>query len=398
MKRKISMVVALLVVGVFLSYGQKDDKKVSVKFSGFVKVDYMFDSRQTVNAREGHFLLFPASEKIINGKDINDQANFNILAVQTRLRAKFSGPDFFGMETSGMVEGAFFGHTNSDINGFRLRHAFIKLSNDAVNIFLGQYWHPMFVTAVYPGTYSFSTGVPFQPFARNPQLRVETKGKVKFIGVMFSERDFASRGPIGTTSKYVRDAGIPQVHAQLQFGDKRKFLGGFGVNMKTLRPVLGKKNMTNMAYIGYFRTKLGKVTWKGEATYGENMSDLLSIGAIGEMANGDFTASKTTSFWTEFSGDISESTEWGLFAGYTENGGFKDAVTGSMYGLGATIANSYRLSPRVGWKSGNMKIGVEGEYTSALYGSLGADYKTIETAGVDNVANVRVSVSAIYNF
>lgn len=398
MKRKISMVLALIIGGVFLSYGQKDDKKVSVKFSGFVKVDYMFDSRQTVNAREGHFLLFPAAESIVDGEDINEQANFNILAVQTRLRAKFSGPDFFGMKTSGMVEGAFFGHTNSDVNGFRLRHAFIKLSNDDVNIFLGQYWHPMFVTAVFPGTYSFNTGVPFQPFSRNPQLRIETKGKVKFIGVMFSERDFASRGPSGTTSKYVRDAGIPQLHAQIQFGDKSKILGGFGINMKTMRPVLGEDNITNMAYIGYFRTQLGKVTWKGEATYGENMSDLLSLGAIGEMANGAFTSSKTTSLWTEFSGDFSDSKEWGLFAGYTENGGFKDAVTGNIYGLGSTIANVYRISPRVGWKSGNMKIGVEGEYTSALYGSLGADNKTIETAGIDNVANFRLSVSAIYNF
>ena len=398
MKRKISMVFALLIGVVFFSYGQSDDKKVSVKFSGFVKVDYMFDSRQTVNAREGHFLLFPAAEKFVDGEDVNDQINFNILAVQTRLRTKFTGPDFFGMKTSGMVEGAFFGHTNSDINGFRLRHAFVKLSNDNIDIYMGQYWHPMFVTAVFPGTYSFNTGVPFQPFSRNPQLRIETKGKVKFIGVMFSERDFASRGPIGITSKYVRDAGIPQLHAQIQFGDKSHLLGGFGINMKTMRPVLGEDNITNMAYIGYFRTKLGNVTWKGEATYGENMSDLLSIGAIGEMGNGDFTASKTTSLWTEFSGDISESTEWGLFGGYTENGGFQDAVTGNMYGLGTTISNAYRVSPRIGWKSGNMKIGVEGEYTSALYGSLGADKKSIVTDGVDNVSNIRLSVSAIYNF
>ncbi|MBE0423025.1 MAG: hypothetical protein IBX66_03715 [Lutibacter sp.] len=398
MKKQQSILLILLLGLTYFSYGQsKDgDQKFGIDWGGFVKVDYMFDSRQTVTAREGHFLLFPANESNVNGKDINDQANFNILAVQTRLTGKITGPDFFGMKTSGVIEGAFFGHTDSDINGFRLRHAFVKLSNDKIDIIMGQYWHPMFVTDVFPGTYSFNTGVPFQPFSRNPQFRISTKGNVRFTGVMFSERDFASRGPAGTTSKYVRDAGVPQMHAQLQFGGK-EFLGGFGANLKVMRPALGEDNITNTAFIGYMKTKLGNATFKLEGIYGENMTDLLSIGGIAQDTNGGYTSNKTFSVWGEISGGKGD-IEWGLFSGYTKNDGFIDPVGGTIYGLGPTIDNAFRVAPRIGWKSGKMKIGIEVEYTSALYGTLDSNGKDINTQGIDSVDNVRGLVTAVYGF
>ena len=376
----------------FYGYGQSNtaDQKVGIKWSGFVKVDYMLDSHQTVTAREGHFLLFPSSDAAAG----STRANFNILAVQTRLKGAFSGPDFFGWKTSGVIEGAFFGHSNPDINGFRLRHAFVKLSNDKVDIIMGQYWHPMFVTAVFPGTYSFNTGVPFQPFSRNPQLRITTKGKVKFIAVMFSERDFASRGPIGTTSTYVRDALIPQLHAQLQFGGKSS-VGGFGVNLKSMRPTLTSDNVTSTSFISYFKTKTGSTTFKLEGVYGENMSDLLSISGLAESAGG-YTSNQTLSVWSELSGG-KEHSEWGIFAGYTKNNGFKEAVTGAMWGLGPTIENVFRIAPRLGWKSGKMKIGTEFEYTSAQYGALAANNMDIVASG-SSVSNFRVLVTAIYGF
>lgn len=391
------MLIALIGL-TFYSYGQSDDtdKKFGINWSGFVKVDYMFDSRQTVTAREGHFLLFPAAENIVNGDDLNDQSNFNILAVQTRLKGTITGPDFFGMKTSGVIEGAFFGHSDSDVNGFRLRHAFVKLSNDNVDIIMGQYWHPMFVTAVFPGTYSFNTGVPFQPFSRNPQFRISTKGNVRFIGVIFSERDFASRGPDGTTSKYVRDAGMPQLHAQVQFGDN-KFLGGFGANLKSLRPVLGEDNVTNTAFLAYMKTKLGNTTFKLEGFYGENMSDLLSISGMAEDTSGGFTSNQTFSVWGELSGG-KDDIEWGLFSGYTRNNGYKDPVGGSIYGLGGTMDNVFRVAPRLGWKSGKMKIGIEIEYTSAQYGALASNGKDIDASGIDSVNNVRGLVTAVYGF
>ncbi len=89
----------------------QEQPKFGITFNGFVKTDVIWDSRQTVNIREGHFLLYPANELLDkNGDDINATANFNILSIQTRLRGNITGPDAFGAKTSGAIEGEFFGH------------------------------------------------------------------------------------------------------------------------------------------------------------------------------------------------------------------------------------------------------------------------------------------------
>lgn len=115
-----------------------------------------------------------------------------MLAVQSRLTGKITGPDFLGAKTSGMMEGEFFGTTDGDINGFRLRHAMMKASWSKADLLLGQYWHPMFVTDCYPGVYNFNTGVPFQPFNRSPQIRLTLKPTAKFniMVAIMEERDF----------------------------------------------------------------------------------------------------------------------------------------------------------------------------------------------------------------
>ena len=99
--------------------------------------------------------------------------------------------------------------------------------------------------------------------------------------------------------------------------------------------------------------------------------------------------------WTELSGDFSETMEWGLFGGYTENGGFGEAIT-YVNGFLGTVENAYRISPRIGWKSGALTIGVEGEYTNAQYGSI--DGNGDITSSTDSVNNFRLLTTAIYKF
>lgn len=396
MRKQLSILLILLYGLTYYSYGQTTEAapNFGVKWSGFVKTDYMFDTRQIVNAREGHFAILPAPKKLVNGEDVNDQTNFNILSIQSRLKAGITGPDFFGMKTLGVIEADFFGNSGTgldDVNGLRLRHAFVQISNDKVEILMGQYWHPMFVTAVFPDVYSFNTGVPFQPFSRNPQLRLTSKGKVKFIGVLFTERDFATRGAS------VSQSGMPQLHAQLQLGSTANSLGGFGFNFKSARPALGTDNITSTAFIGYFRTKLGNATWKVEAIYGQNMSDILQISGFGTATNGDYINNDTFSAWTEFNADFSPTMEWGIFGGYSKNSGYGEQVTYTNGFLGNSVESAFRIAPRIGWKSGKMKIGIEGEFTSAQYGYIDSN-GDMNNTGVDAVGNFRLLTTAIYNF
>jgi len=165
---------------------QKPENNFGISFSGFVKTDLMFDSRQTINSREGHFLLFPANQSLDkNGADINAKSSFNSLALQSRLIGKIKGPDAFGANTSGMIEGEFFGTSDGDANGFRLRHAYVSLKWKSTTLLIGQTWHPMFVVEAFPQTVSFNTGAPFQPFSRNPQVRLtQSLGNINLIAAV----------------------------------------------------------------------------------------------------------------------------------------------------------------------------------------------------------------------
>ena len=94
-----------------------EENKLKIKLSGFVKNDFFWDTRQTVSAREGHFLLWPAAiSKDDDGNDINDKANFNFLSIQTRVSLGISGTEAFGAKVSGKIEGDFFAQANDNIN------------------------------------------------------------------------------------------------------------------------------------------------------------------------------------------------------------------------------------------------------------------------------------------
>ena len=147
---------------------ESEKKNYGITFSGFVKNDFFLDTRQTVSSREGHFLLWPDTENLdANHKDINTGYNLNMLAIQSRLTGKITGPDAFGAKTSGVIEGDFFAQANDNINLFRLRHAFLKLNWSHAEVLTGQYWNPLFVTECFPGTVSFNTGAPLQSFSYN---------------------------------------------------------------------------------------------------------------------------------------------------------------------------------------------------------------------------------------
>ena len=103
----------------------QEEKKFGIQFSGFVKTDIFYDSRQTDDLREGHFLILPKNiSKDELGNDINDQSSFNFLSIQTRLAGNITGPDVLKAKTSAYIEAEFFGTSNADVNGFRLRHAY----------------------------------------------------------------------------------------------------------------------------------------------------------------------------------------------------------------------------------------------------------------------------------
>jgi hypothetical protein len=115
----ISLFVLTLAVSPCLRAQQNSDA-VTLKLSGYVKTDVLFDSRQIDQLREGHFSIIPKKEVLdANNEDINAKPNFNILSIQTRLAGTITGPDVLGAKTMGFFETEFFGSTDATINTLR---------------------------------------------------------------------------------------------------------------------------------------------------------------------------------------------------------------------------------------------------------------------------------------
>lgn len=420
----------LLILGSQKADGQdkKEEPKFGITFSGFVKTDFFYDSRQVVSIREGHFLIYPENQKPdLNGQDINDKDHFGILSIQSRLTGKISGPDVLKAKTSALIEADFFGNENlnfSDVNGFRIRHAFIKLNWQSTELLVGQYWHPLFVPECFPDVISFNTGAPFQPFSRNPQIRLTQKaGNFKFIFAAAEQRDFSSNGPDGSNPKYLSNSVIPDLNMHLQYShmwnEKNEFLIGLGGEYKQLTPRLysqadknlkdgkdsiyyaGDDNVKSYAISVYSKLKLNPVTIKAYAIFGGNLFDHVMLGGYAVTSinqNADwkynYSAAKTLSLWTEIT--TNGKIQVALFGGYTKNLGTETDNIGIFYSRGANIKYVYRVAPRMIINLEKFRIAPELEYTSAQYGK--ANGSGLVDSDLKTVSNLRLLLAFYYFF
>lgn len=411
----------------FLVSQAQEQPKFGIDFSGFVKTDIIWDSRQTVAIREGHFLLYPMNEQLDSiGNDINAVPNFNMLSIQTRLLGKISGPDALGAKTSGLIEGEFFGQavgSNEDVNGFRLRHAYVKLNWTKTELLVGQFWHPLFNVNCFPGVVSFNTGAPFTPFTRNPQVRLTKKlGNHWNVSLAaLSQRDFVSNGPDGPSSKYLRNTGIPAANIQLEYGikneeNKSEILAGVMANYKMITPRLSTigfdtltqhktyassttaNSFTGMAYL---KVKQGKFTAKFAGIYAQDAHDLTMLGGysvekVTDSITGElsYRPINVMSLWTDLHMNKAN-WEIGLFLGYSENLGNGSDVTKDFYGRGNNIGYLYRIAPRFVYNAGKFRIAPEIEYTVAGYGATQIDGTVKDPK---DIGNLRFLIGVYYFF
>ncbi len=410
-KSIIILIVTLIPILGFSQDDEKEEKKINLKWTGFVKNDFFWDSRQTVTAREGHFLLFPASvSEDPDGNDINAKSNMNFLAIQSRLSLGITGPDVLNAKLSAKIEGDFFGQANDNINLFRLRHAYVKMNWENTELMFGQYWIPMFVTGCFPGTVSFNTGAPFQPFGRNPQIRLTQKmGNIKFLAIASMQRDYTSRGPAGITGSYLRNSSMPELNAQIHIGDGKKILAGIGGGYKQIVPqiVTGfgfatDETVSSFSSIAFFKVKTSPVTFKMEGIYGQNLPDVLSIGGFAETEVIDaargilgYTPLTTMSAWMDIHTN-GKNFQFGIFGGYTKNLGSENDITGNIYGLGTNIESQYRISPRIIYNTGPVRFAFETEYTNASYGAS-TDIKGVPI-DLTEANNLRLLFAVYYFF
>lgn len=408
-----------------------------ITFSGYVKTDIIFDTRQTVGLREGQFLLYPDLQmKDAEGKDINAKSNFNMLSIQTRLAGTITGPDVLKARSSAYFEGEFFGNINTAINSFRLRHAWVKLAWTHTELMVGQYWHPMFVANCSPETVSFNTGAPFVVFSRNPQVRLtQSLGNFKLQLAALSQLDFTTTGPDGASPKYLRNSTLPEMDFQVQYGIKNEtkgteFLIGAGIDYIILTPRLSTdvvimkafdtvaggivvhhnavtktykstSTTTGICYNIFSKLRLPKITLKAGGFYGSNTNAFTMLGGfvvknISDTIRGteSYAGIRTLAAWGEF---MTNGKRWqtGIFGAFSRNLGAGETVTGPYYSRGSNIDYLYRIAPRLILNINKFRIAAEVEYTVAAYGKTnekGLVYQSSE------VGNLRGLVGVYYFF
>src|SRR5512143_3789733 len=387
----------------------------SLAMSGFVKTDIFYDSRQTTSIREGHYLLFPKGPAPgPDGVDANARGQFNILSIQTRVAAKATGPDALGAKTSAYIEAEFFGTSEADLNGLRLRHGYVKLNWPRTELMVGQFWHPLFVTECFPDVVSFNTGAPFQPFNRSPQVRVtQAFGRLSLAATALAQRDFTSNGPDGASSIYLRNAALPELNLKLQFAARNDARGtetvaGASADLMRIAPRIvtaagyaTEEGLTGLAAMAFFKQRWPKWTWKAEAVWGQNLHHLTMLGGYGVrevldpvLLNWSYTSVATFSAWTEVQ---TNGGPWqtGLFAGYSKNLGSRHEITGAFFARGSNIDELYQLSPRLLYNIGKVRLAGEVELTAASYGAADPFGKVLDARFV---RNVRLLLAAYYFF
>ena len=181
-------------------------------FFGFVEADYIFDTTRSYDDAIGSTLV--ARDDTYAGRASRTQFSMR----NTRLGMMFESPRIGGLSPSAIFEGDFFGHQSIDHSSeaafyqsplFRVRHAYLKLASDVVDVVAGQTYDVFgWQNAYSPCTVQF-LGLPNQLFSRNVQLRVSRSFQ--------ASSGFSVDVAASAVRPGQRDSGVPDANAGIRF-------------------------------------------------------------------------------------------------------------------------------------------------------------------------------------
>ncbi|MBP6754562.1 MAG: hypothetical protein KA210_00335 [Bacteroidia bacterium] len=400
------------------------EKEWDVSWYGFIRTDYIWDSRKSAQVREYNLNLYPLDEVLdVNGADLNDTGASNFLSVVSRLGTKVKGPNVWGAKISGTLEGDFFGNTEASVGLLRLRHAYINMDWSKTSLTMGQTWYPTFIPEVFPGVANFSTGIMFNPFGWASQVRVKQNFTKEFSGALtaYKEREFttAAAATGATQNAASINSAIPTLHGQLQFKNKN-WIAGLGAEYKSLQPLteynvtpttkaVTTETVNSTSIVGYFKYSNDKFSVKAYGITGKNMYNLVMLGGFTGYATAGqpmkFEGNKTTSYWIDIASN-NKKVAPGLFFGMTTNDGTSKTLaageTASYFVRGVSgsrvVDQVMRVSGRVDFKQNKFRVTPEIEYTGATWGDLNANGNGTANLNKKDVSNMRFMVSCVYAF
>jgi hypothetical protein len=414
--KKSSFLITASILGVGYLNAQDIPEKPTVKITGFVRSEAIFDSYKSIDKRDGETYMYPLAKATdANGNDLNNQNQFKILSLVSRLRTVISGGTALNAKISGLVEADFAGAADASAYMLTLRHAYIKMDWAQTSLLAGQYWHPLCNAEFMANVVSFGSGTPMQPFCRTTQVRVtrQVVDNVKVMGALSAFSTHKPKEPALFNTH--RMSGLPDMQLQLQYGSVKELFVLVTGGYKWLKPVLSTTVGTGATALTYESQKvigsydvqaclgyqLPFLSIKGEVNYIQNATPFSMIGGYSPVANSrnlrggyDYSNINTVSAW----GDLEtkgEKMKFGMFFGYTENLGSKDKLTISTdYSTDANLRKVWRVSPRATYAAGPVDFGLEYVMTTAGWGTyIGSSVKNTASSTVDHrlLASIRYS-------
>jgi hypothetical protein len=384
---------------------QETEKVFNPKVSGYVSYEAFFDTYQSVDTRDGDVYLYPLPANLdVNGDDINENLQFRMLSIQSRLKFSSTGPDAFGAKTSAVIEGDFLGISQNDVRQIRLRNAFMKLDWGTTKLILGQFWHPTIYTKNIPKVIHFGAAAPFHPLHRSPQARLtlNPSENLEILAAALVHGYHISSGP--ATAQ--RNAGIPDLQFRGIFKTDVIYMG-LNAGYKILKPrlitnagVKTDKTIGSYNLHAFGGLNMDPINISGGLLYGQNLTHFVMIGgyASSDLTDDyDYTNYKTMSLYADAYIKM-DNMQIGGFFGYSKNMGADDDITNLIaYGRSTSLSHIFRIAPRFVVTSGKTSFAFEYNLTGAVYGTA-FDSKGKPTSTADAVINNKIMFSAKYAF
>lgn len=374
------------------------ESAIKTKIYGFVRNDFFYNSRKNEESTDGVFNFFPKPVELSAGTDKNAVSQAELISVNTRLGLDITGSDLFGAKSSARIESDFAG-TGSTFFLLRIRLAYMKLNWSKTELCIGQDWHPLF-GSVAPSVLSLNGGAPFQPFNRSPQIRIKysLSNQLSLTGSALYETQFASQGPLGASSTYMKNAMTPELFIGAEYKSTH-WISGIGLDTKTIKP--DQNILTSYTAAAYTQFSAKNLQMKAKLTLGQNTTDLGMFGgyAASKYATDSATVLaysnlNTLSSW--FNVVYGSKVQVGLLLGYSQNLGAENTLDYrkgkkiTSYGCGfydsgqQLIDRLVRVAPQISYNLANLKFGLELDYTTAVFGNIQANGRISSPYHVDN--------------
>ena len=200
---------------------------------------------------------------------------------------------------------------------------------------------------------NLSTGAPFQPFNRSPQIRYRyTSGKgLQLTGAVLWQLQYLSAGPNGKSEEYIKNSCIPEVYVSADY-KVDGLIAGVGMEVLSLKPrqqttvddrvYKVNERVTSLSFEAHAKYMTQDWVIAGKTLLASNLTQACMLGGYAvtsvdpRTGEQEYTPYRHSMTWL----NVVYGKKWkpGIFVGYAKNLGTSDElVSEKLYGTGTNL-------------------------------------------------------------